>query len=77
VKLFKLFSLGAGLAPVGAIANSLFPPPHLAAAMTKVQDFLQGLARSSKSVAEIKTNVDSAFGDKALVPTLIFYLQEG
>jgi hypothetical protein len=68
------FSLGAGPAPVGATADSLFPPPHPAAAMTKVRDFVAGLARSGKSAAEIKTIVDAAFGDQALGLTSIYYI---
>jgi hypothetical protein len=46
--------------------------------MTKVRDFVAGLARSDKSAAEIKTTVKTAFGDKALGLMLIYYnLKEG
>jgi hypothetical protein len=42
--------------------------------MTKVRDFIAGLARSGKSAAKIKTIVDTAFGDQALGLTLIHYI---
>jgi histone-lysine N-methyltransferase SETMAR len=42
--------------------------------MTKVRDFVAGLARSGKSAAEIKTIVDAAYGDKALGLTSIYYI---
>jgi hypothetical protein len=42
--------------------------------MTKVRDFIAGLAKSGKSAAEIKTIVDAAFGDKALGLTSIYYI---
>ncbi len=68
------FSLGANPAPVGASADSLFPPPLQAAAMTKVCDFVAGLARSGKSAAEIITTVDATYRDKALGLTSIYYI---
>jgi hypothetical protein len=42
--------------------------------MTKVCDFVAGLARTGKSAAEIKTLVDAAYGDKALGLTSIYYI---
>jgi hypothetical protein len=42
--------------------------------MTEVHDFVAGLVRNGKSAAEIKTNVDAAYGDKALGLTLIYYI---
>jgi hypothetical protein len=33
--------------------------------MTKVPDFVAGLARSTKSAADIKKTINSAYGDKA------------
>jgi histone-lysine N-methyltransferase SETMAR len=42
--------------------------------MTKVRDFVAGLARSNKSAAEIKTTVNTAFGDKALGLMLKYYI---
>jgi hypothetical protein len=44
--------------------------------MTKVQNFVAGLARRGKSAAEIKTIVDAAFGDKALGLTSIYYIMK-
>jgi hypothetical protein len=52
--------------PVRVSADSLFPPPLPAAAMTKVHDFIADLDRRGKSAAEIKTVMDAAYGDKAL-----------
>jgi hypothetical protein len=46
--------------------------------MTKLRDFVAGLARSSKSAAEIKTIVDAAFGDQAFGADIdILYFEEG
>jgi hypothetical protein len=70
------FSLGVCPALVDQSADSLSAPPHLVAAMTKVLDFVAGLARSGKSAAEIKPFVDAAFGDKALGLTSIYYIMK-
>jgi hypothetical protein len=42
--------------------------------MTKAHDFIAGHARSGKSAAEIKTTVDTAYRDKALGLTSIYYI---
>jgi hypothetical protein len=63
--------------PVRVSADSLFPPPLPAAAMTKVHDFIADLDRRGKSAAEIKTVVDAAYGDKALGLTSIYYIIKG
>ncbi len=40
--------------------------------MTKVRDFVSGLARAGKSANEIKILNDAAFGDKSLTKTAIY-----
>jgi hypothetical protein len=40
--------------------------------MTKVRDFVAGLARAGKGANKIKSLTDAAFGDKSLTKTAIF-----
>jgi hypothetical protein len=40
--------------------------------MTKVHDFVAGLARAGKIANEIKILADAAFGDKSLTKTAIY-----
>jgi histone-lysine N-methyltransferase SETMAR len=44
--------------------------------MTKVRDFVAGLARAGKGYAEIKKTVDAAFGDKALKKASIYFIMK-
>jgi hypothetical protein len=66
---FSLRPAGGPAAPPPA-SLSLVPLP--AVAMTKIRDFVSGLARARKSANEIKILTDAAFGDKSLTKTAIY-----
>ncbi len=59
-----------GLALPLEVSHSLLPLS--AVAMTKVCDFVAGLARAGKSANKIKILTDAAFGDKSLTKTTIY-----